>query len=288
MRGRKNGFHDVFGVELRRVTSILGRLKRYGMDEWQATCAIDFMMRELVLPLHKGWMTIEQLRETDLDRSREAAMEESRKRMKAARDRGHQVHAAINRYYKAAQDKRIITNTAVSEPELAAGLKAFLEWERLFRVDMVGTEKQVFSFRHGFAGTADLEAGVVLPAEDYGADAPVRHAVVDFKTGSPDPTTVIQLAAYAVALEEMNRAPMDCGIVVYLNADTGIPRWKIYTRVELEPAWIMFKTLKDFVELEDAWKKKEPDEGESPAHALPPHAGPPPANDGAGGSPEYF
>ena len=285
MKGRKkdtNGLYDIFGVELPRVTAIIGRLRRYGLDEWQATCAVDFMLREFLLPLQKGWMSLDQLKETNIEKARLAAMDESRNRMKAAQDLGRQVHAAIHRYYKCAQDPKFIERTLEAEPELRPGLESFQEWERLFRVDMIGTEKQVFSFEHGFAGTLDLEAGVVLPAEDFGADAPVRHMVIDFKTGAPDPVVVMQLAAYAVALEEMTRTPMDGGIAVYLNPETGIPKWKIYTRTELEPAWVMFSTIKKFVELEEAWKKREPSDVALPPS--PPNADSPSATDAPDGS----
>lgn len=291
MRERKNGnFHEIFGVELRRVTSIIGRLKRWGLDSWQASCAVDFMMRELAIPLQRGWMTIDQLKETNLDKTREAAMDESRRRMKGARDLGRQVHAAIHTHYKAGQDKRILKNIAAADPELMPGIEAFLEWERLFHVDMIDTEKTVFSFVHNYAGTADLEAGVVLPAEDFGEDAPVRRVIADFKTGSPDSTMAMQLAAYVVANEEMARVEMDAGIIVYLNPDTGVPKWKIYTRPELEAPFIMFRTIKEFVELEEAWKKKEPNGGSS-AEPLPPlnpsTAAPPADTNAAGDSPNF-
>lgn len=261
-RKRENGTHEIFGVELRRVTSIIGRLKRYGLDEWQATCAVDFMMREVLLPLQKGWMTVTQLKETNLDRTRAAALEEARNRNRASVDLGRQVHGAIHQYYRGAQDRRILDRLMAADLELGPGIRGFLEWERLFHVDMIATEKIVFSFNHGYAGTLDLDAGVILPAEDFGADSPVRRMVVDFKTGSHESTVIMQTAAYVVANEEMIGAPMDGAIVVYLGP-TGIPKWKLYTRPELEPAFKMFMVVKEFCELEDAWRKKEPDEESS-------------------------
>lgn len=259
MKKRENGsgFHEVFGVKLRRVTAIIGRLQRYGLEEWQASLAVDFMMRELVLPLKNGWMSIDQLLETNLNTTRAAAMDESRKRNKAAQDLGRSVHDAIHSYYRCAQDPDVLERLAAIDPDLKPGTSSFQNWEKMFRVEMIGTERQVFSFTHGYAGTLDLEANLVLPAEDYGKDAPVRHMVVDFKTGQPDPVVIMQTAAYVVALEEMTQKTLDGAVVVYLNT-AGLPKWKTYMRPELEPAFEMFLAIKRFCELEDAWRKKEP------------------------------
>ena len=288
---KNNEYYDVFGVPLRRVTSILGHLKRFGLDEWATTCAIDFLMRELFYPLQKGWMSIDQLKETDLEKTRKAALDESRKRMKAAQDIGRKVHKAIHDYYRAGQDKALLDRLIGLDPEISRGVKAFLEWERLFHVKPRAAEKQVFSFQHEFAGTLDLEADVVFPAEDYGEDAPTYWVVSDFKTGNPDPATIMQLGAYAIANEEMTRRKMDGGIVVYLDKETGVPRWKIYKRPELEPAIEMFLTLKKYVDLETEWKKKEPDEGELPDDNVTPSPSfgdAPPSQPLAGGFPSSF
>jgi CRISPR/Cas system-associated exonuclease Cas4 (RecB family) len=294
MKKRDGEFYDIFGVEFRRVTSILGRLKRFGLEEWQATCAIDFMIRELAVPLQKGWMSIDQLKETDLEKTRKAALDESRKRMKAAQDLGRKVHKVIHDYYAASQDKALLERLIKLDPEISRGIKAFLEWERFFHVDMIASEKQVYSFEHGFAGTLDLEAEVVFPAEDYGEDAPLYRVVADFKTGNPDPATIMQLGAYVIANEEMTKSKMDGGVVVYLDKETGVPRWKIYKRPELEPAINLFLALKYYVDLETEWKKKEPDEGEpSEAATLPPinpfiPADSPSAENAPDGSPSSF
>jgi len=261
MKKGNGEFYDVFGVEFRRVTSILGKLKRWGLDEWGTTCAIDFMLRELFYPLQKGWMSLDQLKETNLEKTRKAALDESRKRMKSAQDLGRKVHKVIHDYYRSGQDKALLERLIGLDPEISRGIKAFLGWEKLFHVDMVASEKQVFSFEHGFAGTLDLEAEVVFPAEDYGEDAPLYHVVADFKTGNPDPATIMQLGAYVIANEEMTRSKMDGGIVVYLDKETGVPRWKIYKRPELEPAIEMFLTLKKYVDLEVEWKRKNQTKG---------------------------
>ena len=291
MKKRDGEFYDIFGVEFRRVTSILARLRRFGLDEWQSSCAIDFMLREIIYPLQKGWMSLDQLKETDLERTRKAALDESRKRMKSAQDLGRKVHKAIHDYYRAGQDKALIDRLIKLDPEISRGLKAFLEWERLFHVNMIASEKQVFSFEHGFAGTLDLEADVVFPAEDYGEDAPIYHVIADFKTGNPDPATIMQLGAYVIANEEMTKSKMDGGIVVYLDKETGVPRWKIYKRPELEPAIEMFLTIKHYVDLETEWKKREPDEGESSEENVTPSSSfgdAPPTYPTTGGFPSSF
>ena len=136
---------------------------------------------------------------------------------------------------------------------------------------MISTEKFVFSFEHNYAGTLDQEATIILPEESCGENPPRRRYINDFKTGSPDPNTIMQLGAYVLANEEMTRAKMDGAGIVYIDGETGWPKWKGYTRDELEFPIKMFLALRDYVELEDAWRKKEPEHtGESPEPSSPP------------------
>jgi len=266
MKKRGDEFYNIFGADFRRVTSIIGRLRRYGLDEWQASCAVDFMMSEFVLPLQKGWMSIEQLRELDLQRSRRAAMDESRRRMKEAQGLGRDVHDAIHKYYQAGREPKILDQLVAADPEIRLGIEAFRKWERDYHVDMVATEKQVFSFSRKYAGTLDLLAGIVLPEEDFGDAIPkVRLYVVDFKTGGPEPLNVLQLAAYVVAVEEMERKGLDGAGLVYLDKETGVPKWKGYKRDELLMPFLLFEKIKSFIELEDEWKGKGIDEGDRPS-----------------------
>jgi len=280
-------FYEIFGTKFRRVTSILARLKRFGLEEWQATCAVDFMMSELVVPLHKGWMTIEQLRETDLERVRRSAMDESRKRMLTAQNKGRDVHKAIHDYYAAGQDPAVLERIVKTDPDIALPIGAFRKWERDYHVDMAASERQVLSVSRRYAGTLDLEAGIVLPNEDYGEKENSRHYVIDFKTGNPDPVSVLQVAAYVVAVEEMDHCRIDGAGIVYLNRETGIPRWKGYSRNELLLPFLLFEKIKSFVDMEYDWRKKEPDEEGPPDTPMPPPAAPP-AGTPPGGSSSIF
>jgi CRISPR/Cas system-associated exonuclease Cas4 (RecB family) len=264
VRKRGNGYHEVFGVELRRVTSILDRLKRWGLDEWQASCAIDFIMSELVAPLAKGWMTLQQLQETDLERIRDGAMDEARKKMKASQTLGRRVHDAIHGYYKATQNRALLERIAKAEPELEPGIRGFMAWEDEFKVEMVFSERLVFSFSRKYSGQLDLQAKIILPSENCGEDPPRRLYVVDFKTGNPDPKHVIQIAAYAMAVEEMGRREVDGAGLVYLDQDTGKPRWKGYERRQLLMPFMMFEKIKGFCDLEDEWKRGDSDFEEGP------------------------
>jgi CRISPR/Cas system-associated exonuclease Cas4 (RecB family) len=286
-KGEPNGFHDIFGVKFRRVTSILGRLSRFGLDDWQVTCAIDFMMSELVLPLQKGWLTIEQLKDMDLERTRKAAMDESRRRMKAKQTIGRRAHKVIHDYYAGGQHKDFIEQVVRGEPDLAAALRAFLTWEEEFSVEMMFSERLVFSFSRKYAGTTDLQARIVLPHEHVSEDPPKRIYVVDFKTGKPDPKDLLQIAAYTVAVEEMGRFEADGAGLVYLDQETGRPRWKGYTRQELYLPFMMFEKLKGFVELEDERKDKEDFEEDPPADNASTFAAAPPAAATPAGPPTF-
>lgn len=286
-KGEANGFHEVFGVKLRRVTSILARLSRFGLDEWLGTCAVDFMMSEIVTPLQKGWMTLEQLKETDLERVRKTAMEESRRIMKAKQTIGRRVHKIIQNYYAALQRKDFIEQVIKGERDLELPLRAFLAWESEFAVEMMFSERTIFSFSRKYAGTTDLQAKLTLPNENCGEDPPRRVYVVDFKTGNPDPKDLIQIAAYTVAVEEMGRAEIDGAGLVYLDQETGKPHWKGYERQQLYLPFMMFEKIKGFVELEDDLKSKEDYEEGSPADNASTFAAAPPAAATPAGPPTF-
>jgi hypothetical protein len=243
MRKRENGTHNIFGIEFRRVTSILGRLNRFGLEGWQASCAVDHVMSELVLPLIKGWMSIEQLQETDLERVRRAALDASAKKLNDAALTGRAIHRIINDYYRQGQNPRVIDQGRLLDPVYARALDAFRTWEQKYHVDMVASERQVFSLKHNYAGTLDLEAGIWI----RGA---VRHYVVDFKTGSRDSATIMQLAAYVEAVEEMDGKTLDGAGIVYLDKEMGTPKWVGFSREELRGPFELFTKLLSFIDLE--------------------------------------
>jgi len=277
------GYHEVFGVELRRVTSILDRVKRFGLDEWQASCALDYLIGEILEPLRKEWMTVQQLKETDLELTRKTAMGESRRIMKAKQGFGRRAHEVIHDYYKAGQDRNLIGGTIRMEPELKLALMAFCKWEDEYDVQMTHAERLVFSFSKKYSGTLDLEATVVLPNENAGDPPPRRLYIFDFKTGSPEPTQVMQLAAYVVAVEEMERRQVDGAGLVFLDPATGRPRAKLFERSDLYIPFMMFERLKGFVDLEDEWRHGHQEFNGGPLEGQPTT---PPAGDGTPASPE--
>jgi len=97
------------------------------------------------------------------------------------------------------------------EAEVAAAL-AFLEDSR---VRPLATEYTVISRRYGFGGTTDLvglqDGALVL---------------VDWKTGHVHQEHALQVAAYAIALEEMAGVPVAAGYVVKLSPD-GYEAFKV-------------------------------------------------------------
>ena len=255
--GRHNGFYDVFGQEYRSVTTIIDRLKKWGLDDWQASEAINNLFREIIMPLREGWMTLDQLKETDLERVRKDAMGESRRNRDKAGDRGREIHEIIHEFYRCKKDPGVLEGMVKYEPGLTEALQAFRKWDEDYHVEPVWAEHRVYSIANQYAGTLDLFARVILPSEYFARDDDkIRLYVIDFKSGNIDVGSVMQIAAYAKAVEEMNGTPIDGAALVQLNKETGMPKWKGFEREELELPFLMFMQVKGFYDMEDIWKGK--------------------------------
>lgn len=100
-------------------------------------------------------------------------------------DRGQAVHACAAAL---ARGQKIVS----FDPQIAGQVQALERFFGEVRPFVLAVEQQVYSVRHRFAGTLDLLAG--------GPDA---ATVVDFKS-SLGPSVPFQVAAYALALEEMD------------------------------------------------------------------------------------
>jgi hypothetical protein len=252
MSKRVDRFYDIFGQEFRSVTTVTNRLKKYGLENWQASEAVSFVMRELVDPLRRGWMTKEQLEETDLERMKAAAMDEARRKRDAAADKGRLIHRIIHEYYRTGQDLKVLQGYARYDPGTSEALEAFQTWEKDYSVTPIWTEHEVYHIERRYAGTLDLYAEIILPSEKFSReDDRRRRYVIDFKSGQMDIGSVMQVAAYAMAVEAMENITVDGAAIVLLDQETGKPKWKGYSRESLGLPSLMFRKILEFCELED-------------------------------------
>ncbi len=247
---RINGHYDIFGESYLSVTTILGRLKQYGLDEWPIKRAVEYMMTEIVRPLQKGWLTLDQLHETDVEAMAAKAVDQAEREKVDAIKIGHATHRAINQYFTEGQDPAILSQASVRNQSVHRCLLAFRVFKETYKVRPIESEGTTFSVKHRYAGTFDLDAYVTLP----GYDVELR-ALIDFKTGAARSDQVMQLAAYVEAREEVLGVQYDIAMRVRLDAEAKTAKVSIYKRHELRAPFQMFLAIKNFCELEEREKE---------------------------------
>jgi CRISPR/Cas system-associated exonuclease Cas4 (RecB family) len=146
-----------------------------------------------------------------------------RKFSKSATDIGKEVHAFAER---ALVEQRV---TMPQDPQARLGAEAFLGWLHSTEIKPISIERMLFSKAHFYAGTCDF----------YG-HINGELCVMDLKTSSGLYREMpIQLAAYAVALEEETGEHIDHSWIVRLDKKTGKcePHY-IPLRQSLKNAWL--------------------------------------------------
>jgi hypothetical protein len=180
------------------VTSILRVLDKPALVQWAANMCAE-MLRD-----HP-----ERIRATPTEW--EAICKEAktahRRASKAAADIGTEVHRFAEAFLSG---ERI---DLPEDPRARNGALAFKDWHHAHDVRPLATERRVFSKRWWFCGTTDFIGQI---------DG--TPCILDFKTSSGlYPEMVLQLAAYAIAIEEElgNDARFDDGWIIRLDKKTG-------------------------------------------------------------------
>lgn len=111
-----------------------------------------------------------------------------------ARNRGSAVHEALELYDLGAGLE--------ASPEIEGYIKAYLEWEQIYKPSWVGVEQIVYSVGDKYIGTLDR----------VGTLNGTRFAIVDLKTSTPTKEALVsvccQTAAYAMAYTEQSGKPL--------------------------------------------------------------------------------
>lgn len=177
--GRGHRYEDAHGNRVPGVTTILGGgVPKPGLIKWSADAtiahAIDNWAELSELPISERIKRLERARFADRD---------------SAAHRGTQIH-------KLAQ--RLVAGHEVDVPdELVGQVHAYVEFLDQWRVQPRLVEYVVMSHRHGYAGTADLNADLIDPDDTAGT----QTWLLDVKSSRSGVygETALQLAAYRYA-----------------------------------------------------------------------------------------
>lgn len=213
---------------------------------------------------------------------------ESRRVMRQAADRGTIVHDACAVYamggvvvYQSGQRRHSAEEleairqgyehvAVLYDQEHMLMAHRFARWLDTLQASVQASELTVYSLKHGIAGTLDLVLDIPAGTYAVNGSTPVRIPggayVCDIKTGNNVyDSHYLQIAAYAQMWAEPSdaepdRAPLDGGIVVHLNADTrsGIPGVATHVRTmsQMKDDWTLFRHVLKLYESTSQLKPK--------------------------------
>lgn len=177
------------------VTSILQRLGKPALIPWAAGMASDYWLNA---------MTSNPSR-TDYAVIHKEAKSAHRTFTKAAADAGKNVHSYAESWFKGQDLPKLLTDAA------KYGVEAFHKWLDAHHVEVLASERMVFSKEFYYAGTCDFIAKIDgVPG------------VGDIKTSSGIyPEMLMQTAAYQQALQEEKGFEFPVRWILRLDKKTG-------------------------------------------------------------------
>lgn len=130
--------------------------------------------------------------------------------------------------------------------QATAAYQGYLDWKRMTRLELVGSEISLVSDMYAFGGTLD---GIGL------IDG--KHALIDFKTSNGTYAShIIQLAAYKNLWEAKNGRLLDGGIhLLRFGKDGGDFHHSHYPRERMDKPWQAFLLLRALYDLKKPVEK---------------------------------
>jgi hypothetical protein len=224
------------------VTTILRNLAKYHLIDWAGKVDVECFKRGILDMVSHGSGDLD-INER-IDALAEIASVYHKEVSQDAMDYGSGIHNSMDVYHK--------TGAYPLGPTLRQPFEACLEEEQASGIKVIESEFMVYSNLHKYAGTLDVHClkgmgendGIVVTAE----------GIQDYKTYSGKKPTVypehlLQVAAYAHALEEMTGKFLDFADIIYLNRNTGLPTRKTFNRLQLINPFDRFKCLCEYFHL---------------------------------------
>ena len=211
------------------VTKIIGILDKPALVQWAANMAAEYIGAQLFGEAARPVTEIPAI----LNEAKTA----HRKLSKSATDIGKEVHSFAER---ALVEQRV---KLPKDPQTRKGCEAFLTWLHATDMKPINVERMVFSRMHYYAGTCDFFGHING-----------ELCVMDLKTSSGLYREMpIQLAAYAVALQEETGERIDHAWIVRLDKKSGkCEPLYIPMRQSLKSAWLDVRKAYDATKLADA------------------------------------
>lgn len=188
------------------VTTILSCINKPALMPWAVKMTRDY------------WLNAINAGRTDFAKIHKESWNAHRNVSKGAADIGHNVHAYAEAHFKGLPLPELLTD------EAKRGAEAFHKWLAAHRVEILSSEKTVFSQKYYYAGTCDFVANIdgVLGVGDIKTSSGI-YAEHRFQT-----------AAYQQALQEESGVQFKTRWIIRFDKKTGEFEAKTFTDFELD------------------------------------------------------
>ncbi len=209
-------------------TTILSVLRKPAIEIWAVKTTVEYLGRRLD-DIINGRI---KLNSKNAYKILTEARQEHEKIKEKAASLGSNVHKIIELIFKSEMGLSDLLNAIDSE--IYPSMTAFLAWNNLHDVKVLGSEEIVYHNKYEYAGTLDFRC--ILDGKKY---------IIDFKTSKRIyPEMLFQLASYKHAYEYMH--PEDTGYkigVLRLDKNNKGFEWKTWDEDIVSIAWNAFKYL---------------------------------------------
>jgi hypothetical protein len=239
------------GVKFQSVTHIQDVLRKFQVEQWKVDCGVEYLFDNSIGPYLAGDMTLDQFREIRFDALVEDAKKYYTELQGEGKDFGTRFHEAMNNYHT--------TGAWPIDPELREAFKNTIEWEEAVKLDVLASEKFVYSKTFQYAGTLDIHAQAIFTPEVGQLSGVLDYKTFNGKKGKRPtiyPTQKQQVAAYIMAYEEMTGDLLDFGGIITVNKTTSEVIPHIYFRNELVQPSLEFIALANYANVCIRGKKK--------------------------------
>ena len=209
------------GAPVPGVTTILQKIAKPALIGWAANMASDY------------WLEAIRSGRVDYSAIHKEGKSAHRKRTQAAADSGTNVHEYAEAYFKSRSLPELTTDAAKK------GAEAFHKWVSSHNIEIIASERRIFSKEFFYAGTCDFIAKI---------DG--VYGVGDIKTSSGIyPEMRFQTAAYQHALQEEKGVKFPIRWIIRFDKVTGDFEVKSFDNFDLDftgflAALRLHKTLK--------------------------------------------
>lgn len=188
------------------VTTILQKIAKPRLIGWAADMASDH------------WLEAVRSGRVDYAAIHKEAKSAHRKKTAAAAESGQNVHAYAEAYFKSQPLPELLTDAA------KRGAEAFHKWISAHNIEIIASERRIFSKEHFYAGTCDFVAKI---------DG--VYGVGDIKTSSGIyPEMRFQTAAYQHALQEEKGVQFPIRWIIRFDKKTGDFEVKTFENFNLD------------------------------------------------------